>query len=203
MVVTAWPRCVGCRVDLQAACSWLVVPKQDFSADAWALGLCFLHLLTGNCPYEEVLESVVCPASLRKELYAVWSQPAFTTLSQALAVDDTHILPNTLYRMCVMLGVPTAEQLSEGGYDASPVWKVLVKGLCTPGKRGKPTAVRQQYDKDCARCSLAVGDHPLLVRARRRMAAIPNSQSLLHSLLNFFPQQRLSLSLLPRHAMFL
>jgi serine/threonine protein kinase len=176
---------------------------QDYSADAWALGLCFLHLLTGCCPYEEVMEAVICPASLRKELAAVWSRPTFATLSQALEVDDTHILANTLYRMVVLLGLPTQEQLTDAGYARNAVWSVLVKALSQDSKRGKPTVLRQQYDKDCMQCSLAEGVHPLLVRARRRMAGIPHSESLLRSLLGFFPHQRLSLSRIPHHDMFL
>ena len=41
--------------------------KQDFSGDAFALGLCMLHLFTGDSPYEEILEPVRCPKPLMKE----------------------------------------------------------------------------------------------------------------------------------------
>jgi len=31
---------------------------QGYGADTWALGLCILHLLTGSCPYEEMMTTV-------------------------------------------------------------------------------------------------------------------------------------------------
>lgn len=42
--------------------------SQAFVVDAWAMGLCLAHLLTGEAPYEELLESVTSPEPLRRAL---------------------------------------------------------------------------------------------------------------------------------------
>jgi serine/threonine protein kinase len=47
--------------------------RQGYEADAWGMGLCLLHLLTGRAPYEELLAGVRCPAELRRSLEAVWA----------------------------------------------------------------------------------------------------------------------------------
>ena len=58
---------------------------QSGQADAFALGLCWLHLLTGRAPYEELLENLTCPADLRLALDEVWraEPPAMATTSAA------------------------------------------------------------------------------------------------------------------------
>ena len=33
---------------------------QGYHIDAWALGLCMMHLFTGHSPYEEILAEVKC-----------------------------------------------------------------------------------------------------------------------------------------------
>jgi hypothetical protein len=48
------------------------VAHQGFNLDSWALGLCLLHLLTGQ-PHYEVLETVRCPAMLAEALLDEWN----------------------------------------------------------------------------------------------------------------------------------
>jgi hypothetical protein len=45
---------------------------QGFNLDAWALGLCLLHLLTGQ-PHYEVYDGVRCPAMLAEALLDEWN----------------------------------------------------------------------------------------------------------------------------------
>lgn len=50
---------------------------QAFAIDAWAMGLCLAHLLTGEAPYEELLETVASPEPLRRALAkGLWLPPA-------------------------------------------------------------------------------------------------------------------------------
>jgi len=42
--------------------------RQGFDSDVHALGLCLLHLCTGDAPYEETVEALRCPAALAGEL---------------------------------------------------------------------------------------------------------------------------------------
>ncbi|GBG34726.1 Serine/threonine-protein kinase ksp1 [Hondaea fermentalgiana] len=42
-------------------------------ADAFALGLCMLHLFTGACPYEEMMASVRCPIGVKRVLKRIWA----------------------------------------------------------------------------------------------------------------------------------
>ena len=42
--------------------------RQDYSADMFGLGLCWLHLLTGRAPYEELMDSLQCPMELQRAL---------------------------------------------------------------------------------------------------------------------------------------
>ena len=185
----------------------IIMRLQDYSADAWALGLCMLHLLTGNCPYEEVLADVNAPEALVRELHKHWDSLAqYSTLRQALACDDSDILANTLYRQCVLLGVPTVDELSAHGYSDNPVLRALRVWLCgdvISGRRSKAQiACQQQYERDVAACSLSTGTHTLLQRARGRLAVLPLAQSALMGLLSFFPTARVSLHTLPSHPMF-
>ena len=76
----------------------------------WGLGLCFFHLFTGNCPYEELLEEVTCPPNLRRLLEDVWdpadkSGTDFALLSSLINADvyeegdeKDFVLFDTLYR---------------------------------------------------------------------------------------------------------
>ena len=66
---------------------------QGFGADAWALGLSLLHLLTGACPYEETLAGVRCPAPLRDALERVWTLRPPAALARAAAAAAAGAAP--------------------------------------------------------------------------------------------------------------
>lgn len=84
--------------------------RQGWGHDNWGLGLCFFHLFTGNCPYEELLEEVTCPPNLRRLLEDVWdpadkSGTDFALLSSLINADvyeegdeKDFVLFDTLYR---------------------------------------------------------------------------------------------------------
>jgi serine/threonine protein kinase len=46
--------------------------RQDYSSDLHALGLCLLHLTTGDAPYEEVVAGLTCPPALASSLRSIW-----------------------------------------------------------------------------------------------------------------------------------
>ena len=48
---------------------------QGYEADAWALGLCWLHLLAVDAPYEEIMEEIKCPIPLFRDLCKLWCCP--------------------------------------------------------------------------------------------------------------------------------
>ena len=86
---------------------------QTFNADTFALGLSAIHLLTGDMPYEEILEQVVCPTRLRREWTDIWRNNAkYSPLATILGPkDDTdYTLHDTLYRYFVLFGFPKNEQ---------------------------------------------------------------------------------------------
>ena len=90
---------------------------QDFPADAWGMGLCLLHLLTGHAPYEEVAAPLKCPAELKAVLESVWCAPSegeYMPLREVLADSDTDgVLYHTLYRYMCIVGISWADG-SEG-----------------------------------------------------------------------------------------
>jgi serine/threonine protein kinase len=113
---------------------------QDFAADTWAAGLCVLHLLTGACPYEEVLEEVHCPGPLRSALEAVWRSPPagsnsttgkkkkttegrsqktptkqsqYECLSPVLREDEEGVVADTMVRLLVLFGFPKTDDETE------------------------------------------------------------------------------------------
>ena len=46
--------------------------RQGFASDIHALGLCLLHLCTGEAPYEETVEELECPRALALMLRKAW-----------------------------------------------------------------------------------------------------------------------------------
>jgi hypothetical protein len=110
----------------------------SFAADTFALGLSFLHLLTGVAPYEELMADIRCPDILKRRLRNIWitddeSSPYFviSEVLSSLQDDSTEILDggvvdvlyDTLYRYVVLFGVPDISLFSEGGntFDINPV----------------------------------------------------------------------------------
>ena len=166
--------------------------KQDFSGDAFALGLCMLHLFTGDKPYEEILEDVRCPKPLMKELTAIWSseEKPFDVVNEVLSgIDDASadVLHHTLYRYIVLFGLPDEGKITQSLAD-SPVWKALLKTLAPQGRASRKFAI------DSARFSLATGTNIVISRCRERLNASPGALDLLHSLVDFDATRRPSMA---------
>jgi len=104
---------------------------QGHGHDNFGLGLAMLHLFTGQGPYEELLEGVVCPPMLRKRLETVWysgegstgeNQKAkarsscdcnYSVLRSIMTIDsddgddEAYDVPyDTVYRFLVLFGIP-------------------------------------------------------------------------------------------------
>lgn len=45
----------------------------SYASDTFNLGLCYLHLLTGFAPYEELLVDIHCPLFLAEQLQGLWN----------------------------------------------------------------------------------------------------------------------------------
>lgn len=195
--------------------------RQDYGSDTWGLGLCMVHLLTGACPYEEVMADIKCPAPLRDSLVNVWTTaPGYGILAYLLQSDDScaEILADTLYRFAVLTGLPASVAYSAdnkvwqlllaccGGDDASAPTKAPARGRAAAAASqkgplpqslaaGMPlasvSAARKQFVADSAACSLATGSHPLLVRARRRLAHLPGFLDLTRRVLAWQPTNRI------------
>jgi serine/threonine protein kinase len=216
---------------------------QSYQPDTFATGLCMLHLLTGSCPYEQILESVACPELLAVEIRLAWltSKPkranskvvSFSVLRPALTeYSDDCTLQDTLVRFLVLFGFPgvpgqetcsavpehlrakestweadstcaTPATVPAGWSRMSPVWKLLREWLgpartaaTTRKRRGRvpvsdPHAtVREWFHEMQAQFNVWTGSHPLMQRARRRMACVPGTAALLWSLTHFDPGRR-------------
>ncbi len=130
---------------------------QGYGHDCFGLGLCMLHLFTGDSPYEEILESVKCPPNLRKKLKRIWEgngnrrSGAYTVVRSVIMLDvwedeDGNVegevdetLYDTLYRFLVLFGVPDQKfQWKEG----NKVWSAISTCLETM-KEKSPSKVRR------------------------------------------------------------
>lgn len=183
--------------------------RQTFGADAWGLGLCLLHLLTGRAPYEELLEAVRCPKDLRLVLQMIWTggdSPNditcgdYTPVAEILDADDGGVLADTLYRYICLFGpLDPASTASSRSYrseadvlteqhinlDGSPAWRAVQSWLDSP-------AGSRRYCRDAAKWSAYSGSAEPLTVAQRRMASIPGSEELLRGLTAFDPAYRWS-----------
>ena len=93
--------------------------KQGYGHDCFGLGLCMLHLFTGHCPYEEILNEVVCPTNLKGKLRAIWKQKTHDVIYSVMLDSDedgeeieSRTLFDTLYRFLVLFGVPKNNLIS-------------------------------------------------------------------------------------------
>eukprot|EP00588_Corethron_pennatum_P009363 CAMPEP_0194276296 /NCGR_PEP_ID=MMETSP0169-20130528/8920_1 /TAXON_ID=218684 /ORGANISM="Corethron pennatum, Strain L29A3" /LENGTH=1536 /DNA_ID=CAMNT_0039019985 /DNA_START=113 /DNA_END=4723 /DNA_ORIENTATION=- len=119
--------------------------EQGHGHDSFGLGLCMLHLFTGNAPYEEILESVVCPPNLRNALKKVWENASLHRNANTYHIVQSIILADvfehedgsiegdpdmtvydTLYRFLVLFGVPEENSRSKGG---ERVWNAISSTL--------------------------------------------------------------------------
>lgn len=123
--------------------------RQSFSYDTFQLGLCFLHLLTGHEPYEELLKDVKCPTYLFNSLKSIWNikksdkkNPYFVIMEVIESLDYdpedpesqdiSSVLYDTLYRYVVLFGSSgnfNTGFLNSDLYRNNPVMKTLIKSL--------------------------------------------------------------------------
>lgn len=103
--------------------------RQGYSADTFALGLCFFHLITGHEPYEVHASTIVCPTYLKRRLHETWESKdakynPFTVIKEVIdslepetnpkenASKDIcsagDVLYDTLYRYMVLFYQPSS-----------------------------------------------------------------------------------------------
>ena len=115
--------------------------QQGYGHDNFGLGLCMLHLFTGDAPYEEILADVVCPTALKRKLKNIWEHHSSSTYGVVRSViladvyeDETgiiegeadEILYDTLYRYLVLFGIPDKKLQSK---DGARVWRAIMSAL--------------------------------------------------------------------------
>jgi serine/threonine protein kinase len=180
---------------------------QGHSHDNWGLGLCMLHLFTGNAPYEEILEDVVCPTILKKKLKVIWEGNKSGNFSVIRSViradvyednrgniiegDPDETLYDTLYRYLVLFGIPTKVL---DGKVSTPVWKAICASLLAkdgPGGRRRVQGTDVlQYEQDCRIYSIAYGSHECISNARHSLQTMGGGMDLLFGLCSYDPTER-------------
>jgi hypothetical protein len=142
--------------------------RQGFEADCFALGLCLVHLLTGQAPYEELVEDLRCPDGLRDELHAVWcaeDDETFAAVREHARSDDDGVLADTLYRYICLFREVGEAAAPEGG----AAWRAVQRWLAGKG--------RSRYAQDHAQWSIFSGRHSACANAQRRMARLPGRRA--------------------------
>ena len=120
------------------------VARQAYSADTFCLGLSFLHLLTGEEPYEVLLEDVRCPPYLATQLSKYWcdfkntdvNDPYHLICDLVKSLDmgegDVEmpgtVLFDTIYRYIVLFSGSEDFLVSFPWVD-NPVWMLIVDAL--------------------------------------------------------------------------
>ena len=179
---------------------------QTSAADGFGLGLCWLHLLTGHAPYEELMEGVKCPAELRVCLTAVWCAPGKGSVYAPLRAlieededEDGSVLFHTLYRFLCLFGRPDADPAHAADpVCASAAWRAVRGWLDTD-----VGAARFHRDHGAWSVFDAVNSqHKVIAEARKRMAALPGAALVLRGLTAFEPTRRLSMRQLLRAELF-
>ena len=162
------------------------LPAHGPGADVWGLGLCFVHLLMGEMPYEEHLEVLRCPPLLTVRLERAWRAAAdgaagacaFGAVSSTAeeGEEQVELMADTLYRVLVLLGPSPLEGC--GPPDASCALRSEVLAALSAESEHA-----DQYSADVAQFSLDEGALPALARARARLARVPGGRALLRGLL--------------------
>jgi hypothetical protein len=203
---------------------------QSAKADCFALGLCWLHLLTGRAPYEEVLASLACPKELREGLDGAWRSvpacvkrgtnaasdvyaPIRELLRQADAEGDESVLHVTLYRFLCLFGLPDEpkeedepEEEADGEGEGEQVGEAM--DVCESAAwqavrawLGTPTG-RVRFHKDRAQWCAFTGKARPMVEAQKRMAQLPGSDKVLRGLTRFSAEKRWSVRRALRSGLF-
>jgi serine/threonine protein kinase len=189
---------------------------QGHGHDNFAFGLCVLHMFTGEMPYEEILDSVVCPPTLKRLLRLKLEDenvPGYSVLRSIILLDvckdeDGNIVDgdpdekfyDTLYRYLVLFGIPE----DKFKRDQCPVvWDAIEEAL-----EGKPFATRKgarkakaavkrskapdaaQFAKDRKQFSISHGKNKLIARARASLEKMPGGMDVLLNLCRFDPARR-------------
>jgi serine/threonine protein kinase len=189
---------------------------QGHGHDNFAFGLCMLHMFTGEMPYEEIMDAVKCPPTLKRLLRLKLedeSVPGYSVVRSIILLDvckdeDGNIVDgdpdekfyDTLYRYLVLFGIPQ-EKFKR---DQCPiVWDAIEEAL-----EGKPFATRKgsrkpkaavkrskapdaaQFAKDRKYFSLSHGRNKLIARARTTLEKMPGGMDILLRLCCFDPAQR-------------
>ncbi len=146
--------------------------EQGYGHDSFGLGLCMLHLFTGNCPYEEILGEVICPKHLKGRLRSIWKQKSHNVIHSVITDNngmEDQTLYDTLYRFLVLFGIP------EDQFDAKKngkVWQAINSTLSTTTgrRRLKTCSDIEVYSRDRKKYSLSEGTDIRIANARRRLS---------------------------------
>jgi serine/threonine protein kinase len=180
--------------------------RQSYAADTFSLGLCFLHLLTGHEPYEELLKDVKCPVYLQELLAPHWEtndpNSPYYIISETMSSldgDDGKVLYDTIYRYIVLLGIPS-ELLSNSlsPWIGNPVWNCILEALdYLPSSSSMNRRIKKikeecshQYIKDRQLWSFAIGTNPIIVNAKSKLMRIDGATRLFEQMLHFDPSRR-------------
>jgi len=160
--------------------------RQGPEADVYALGLCFVHLVTGGAPYEETFSEITCPEILLKSICKVWkTDRRYEVVSDALGIEsktfeeDAKLACDTIYRIIVMFGWKKKVFKSP---VADAIDAFVSKG------QGKKT-----YEKDQTKAEFSKGTIPALVKARAVLKLIPGGMELLKGMVALNGASRVSL----------
>jgi len=184
---------------------------QGHGHDCFGLGLCMLHLFTGHAPYEEILEHVVCPSNLKKELRRIWENEEETQFSVIRSIvladvykdedgnviegDADETLYDTLYKYLVLFGIPDeSTSLLNSKVMAAVKTTLLSEGRQkkTRGRNRKILGDANKFISDRNKYSLSHGNNQYISRARTSLSAMDGGMDLLMSLVRFNPQNRAS-----------
>jgi hypothetical protein len=166
--------------------------EQGIGHDCFGLGLCMLHLFTGHCPYEEILEEVVCPENFKSKLRKIWKSASHDVIRSVMLYDnedgqevEDDTLYNTLYRFLVLIGIPQKRFASR---KHGKVWRAIDATLLPPKANGCPDMA--VFTRDQERFSLSDGSDERIANARRRLEEMDGAMELLLSLVSFDPKKR-------------
>jgi hypothetical protein len=146
---------------------YLILGNNAKQGHCFGLGLCMLHLFTGHEPYEVILESVVCPVTLKSKLRDIWHGKSHDVIGSVMvnkghdgAEVEDETLFNTLYRFLVLFGIPS----DKFGYRKNAkVWRAISSTLLKEGLDAKA------FKSDRQLFSLTDGCNKFIVNARRRL----------------------------------
>ncbi len=156
--------------------------------------------------FPQLMVDVRCPLELRNALANVYSENdeygviVDVILSQnepepdeaAEDSEDDDTLFDTLYRMLVLLGMPSKQECRNAYGEENLVWKV-VTSILLPERRSRKqrkTVNMKQYSFHCKQWSITAGYEAPIARARERLEVTPGAMDLLLSMASWDPSAR-------------